>query len=180
MENLSLHILDIAENSIRAGAEKIEIKIIENDKKDLLTVRIKDDGEGMDKEALEKAPWGSYDKRSLRNLSKIRAHLLFKYFTRFQDRNVDRYVLSDRARVLVTFKHHDVVSDSLNPGMDLVLCRNLLIYFQKELQEKALRNMHATLNPGGFLILGKTENIPLQMLDHFEVVDLRERIYRKK
>jgi chemotaxis methyl-accepting protein methylase len=88
--------------------------------------------------------------------------------------------VSDEARALVTFKRHDVLSGSLNPSVDLVLCRNLLIYFQKELQERALRHLHASLNPGGFLILGKTETITPQMLDYFEVVDLRERIYRKK
>ncbi len=88
--------------------------------------------------------------------------------------------MSDEARALVTFKRHDVLSGSLDPHVDLVLCRNLLIYFQKELQEKALCNLHAALNPGGFLILGKTETITPQMLDYFEVVDLRERIYRKK
>ena len=134
----------------------------------------------IDNDALEKAPWGSYDRKALANLSKMRAHLLFKYFTRLQDKNVDRYVLSDKARVLVTFKHHDVISNSLNPGMDLILCRNLLIYFQKELQEKAISNLYHALNPGGFLILGKTENIPLQIIDYFDVVDLRERTYRKK
>jgi len=48
-----LHILDIVENSIRAYAKKIEIKIIEEKKKDLLTIEIIDDGKGMDEEALK-------------------------------------------------------------------------------------------------------------------------------
>jgi chemotaxis methyl-accepting protein methylase len=89
-------------------------------------------------------------------------------------------VISDRARSFVTFKYHDVLSGSVNLGMDLVLCRNLLIYFEKEHQETALRNIHHDLNPDGFLVLGKTENIARGMLDYFEVVDLRERIYRKR
>jgi chemotaxis protein methyltransferase CheR len=89
-------------------------------------------------------------------------------------------VVSDRVRVLVSFKHHDVISGIQKRGMDLVLCRNLLIYFQKELQEKTLHNLHTALNPGGFLILGKTETITKQMKDYFEVVDLTERIYRKE
>jgi len=131
----------------------------------------------IDKDALEKAPWGSYDRGGL---GKMAAHLLFKYFTRFQDGNVDRYTVNDQVRFLVTFNLHDVISDKVISGMDLVLCRNLLIYFQKELQEKALRNLYASLNPGGFLILGKTESIPPQMIDYFEVIDLRERIYRKQ
>ncbi len=130
-------------------------------------------GTDIDKDALEKAPWGSYDKRTLRKLA---PHLLFKYFTRFQD----RYVLSDRVRILVSFEYHDIVSGFPKRGMDLVLCRNLLIYFEKELQEKVLHNLHSALNPGGFLILGKTETMTEQMREYFEVVDLKERIYRKE
>ncbi len=130
-------------------------------------------GTDIDKDALEKAPWGSYDRRALR---KMGPHLLFKYFTRFQD----RYVVSDPVRVLVSFKHHDVISGIQKRSMDLVLCRNLLIYFEKELQEQVLLKLHTALNPGGFLILGKTETITEQMRDYFEVVDLKERIYRKE
>lgn len=55
MEELSLHILDIVENSIRAGASKIEIKIGEDEKRDLLSIMIKDNGQGMDEETLQRA-----------------------------------------------------------------------------------------------------------------------------
>lgn len=55
MEDLSLHILDIAENSIAAQARKIEIRIEEDQEKDLLTVEISDDGKGMDEQMLTKA-----------------------------------------------------------------------------------------------------------------------------
>jgi len=54
VEDISLHILDIVENSIRARASKINIKIVEDTKEDLLTVEIKDNGNGMDKETLNK------------------------------------------------------------------------------------------------------------------------------
>ena len=55
MEDLSLHILDIAENSIAAEAKRIEIIIDEDNDKDLLTIEIKDDGRGMDQKSLKKA-----------------------------------------------------------------------------------------------------------------------------
>ena len=55
MEDLSLHTLDVAENAIRAGAGKIEIGIFEDIEGNLLSIRIKDDGVGMDEETLEKA-----------------------------------------------------------------------------------------------------------------------------
>lgn len=55
MQDLSLHILDVVENSIDAGAKRVEITIDENTKKNLLIVKIKDDGEGMNKKTLAKA-----------------------------------------------------------------------------------------------------------------------------
>jgi signal transduction histidine kinase len=54
MEDLSLHILDIAENSISASAKRIEIRIDEDEVKDLLTIEIKDDGKGMDEQTQQK------------------------------------------------------------------------------------------------------------------------------
>lgn len=54
MQDFSLHILDIAENSIGAGAKLIEIKIVEDIKKDVLTIEIKDDGKGMSEEMVSK------------------------------------------------------------------------------------------------------------------------------
>jgi anti-sigma regulatory factor (Ser/Thr protein kinase) len=53
MKDLSLHILDIAENSINAGAKNIEITIVENEKRDLLTLEIKDDGRGINSHILQ-------------------------------------------------------------------------------------------------------------------------------
>jgi anti-sigma regulatory factor (Ser/Thr protein kinase) len=55
MEDLSLHILDIAENSIEAQAKKIKIKVVEDGKKDILSLEIADNGKGMDRETLKKA-----------------------------------------------------------------------------------------------------------------------------
>lgn len=55
MEDLSLHILDIAENSIAAMARRIEIRIDEDQANDLVTIEIKDDGNGMDEQTLKKA-----------------------------------------------------------------------------------------------------------------------------
>ena len=54
MEDISLHILDIAENSVAAGADMIEIKIVEDKEKDLLTVEINDNGVGMEEETVKK------------------------------------------------------------------------------------------------------------------------------
>jgi signal transduction histidine kinase len=55
MEDLSLHILDVAENSISGSAKRIEIRINEDQEKDVLTIEIKDDGKGMDEQMRQKA-----------------------------------------------------------------------------------------------------------------------------
>ncbi len=55
MEDLSLHVLDIAENSVAAGARRVDIRITEDEDQDLLRIEIMDDGEGMDPEAVKKA-----------------------------------------------------------------------------------------------------------------------------
>lgn len=55
MEDLSLHILDIVENSLRANAKNIQIKLTQSREKDLLIVEVRDDGEGMDEETLKQA-----------------------------------------------------------------------------------------------------------------------------
>ncbi len=127
----------------------------------------------IDKSSLEKAQWASYDREALK---KVKPHILFKYFTRFQD----NYIVNDIVRDLVRFRHHDLILDGQKFNTDLVLCRNLLIYFEKALQEKALRNLYNAMNVGGFLILGKTETIPSNITDLFHVVDLKERVYMKR
>ncbi len=66
MEDLSLHILDIAENSVAARADKIEIRISEDKKKDLLSVEIIDNGIGMDKETRKKALDPFYTTKTVR------------------------------------------------------------------------------------------------------------------
>ncbi len=68
MEDLSLHILDVAENSITAGADRIEIRIIEDIRANLLSIEIKDNGRGMDKELLEHACDPFYTTRTTRRV----------------------------------------------------------------------------------------------------------------
>jgi len=68
LEDLSLHILDIAENSVRAGADLIQITIDEDIEKDILTIEIEDNGEGMDEETLEKVTDPFFTSKTLRKV----------------------------------------------------------------------------------------------------------------
>ncbi|MEE9167900.1 MAG: protein-glutamate O-methyltransferase CheR [Candidatus Neomarinimicrobiota bacterium] len=130
-------------------------------------------GTDIDQNALEQAAWSSYESKAL---GKMKPHLLYKYFTRFDD----DYIVNDRVRALVTFRYHDVVSGNPMSEVDLVLCRNLLIYFERELQEEALYNIHSAMKSDGLLILGMTETLPVPMVDYFEAIDPIIRAYVKK
>ena len=68
MEDLSLHILDIAENSIGAGAKRVEIRIVEDLDKDIFSLEIKDNGRGMSQEILKKATDPFYTTRTTRRV----------------------------------------------------------------------------------------------------------------
>ena len=68
MEDLSLHILDIVENSIRAKASRIEIEVVEDIGKDLLTIEIKDNGQGIDEETIKKVLDPFYTTRTTRKV----------------------------------------------------------------------------------------------------------------
>jgi len=82
-------------------------------------------------------------------------------------------------RSMVNFVHHDLLGEKPLKNMDLVLCRNLMIYFPKEAQVVALRKFHEALKEGRYLVIGKTEHIPLEVKDLFRPIDLRSRIFRK-
>ena len=62
----------------------------------------------------------------------------------------------------------------------LVLCRNVLIYFERHAQEDLLRRIHESLASGGILVLGKVETIMGDLRSLYDPVDTRERIYRRR
>jgi two-component system CheB/CheR fusion protein len=88
--------------------------------------------------------------------------------------SVHGYQLERRIRERVVFARHDLLRDPLFLNIDLISCRNLLIYLQPHLQEEVIRKFHHALNPGGVLFLGRSENIDSE---GFAVIDRRWRIF---
>ena len=82
-------------------------------------------------------------------------------------------------RNLVTFGVHDIVCNIHLSHMDIILCRNLLIYFEKDLQEKVFEKLYYSLNKGGFMILGKSEVVPPLFRERFREIARKEKIYQK-
>jgi len=127
----------------------------------------------LDRNMIVKANEGLYGKKSLKNLP---PSMTEKYFTKEDDKT---YRLSDRIKEMVTFKHKDILDDIIIPGQDLILCRNILIYFPSNQQEIILNKLSTSLREGGFLILGKVEALMYKSRNLFKVKSPKERIYRK-
>jgi chemotaxis methyl-accepting protein methylase len=81
---------------------------------------------------------------------------------------------------LVRFERRDLLNEPPPPGLhDLIVCRNVLIYFDRETQERLFENFHRALAPGGFLVLGKVETLLGQARARFTPIDARERIFQR-
>jgi chemotaxis protein methyltransferase CheR len=81
---------------------------------------------------------------------------------------------------LVTFARCDVLQTPAAEGeYHLIVCRNVVIYFEREAQEKLFHDLHRALAPGGFLVLGKVETLLGDVRSLFTPVNARERIFRK-
>ena len=83
-------------------------------------------------------------------------------------------------RALVRFSRLDLLHEAPPPGPHhLILCRNVLIYFDRDSQERLFTAFHDALAPGGFLVLGKVETLLGEARRRFTAVDARERIFQK-
>lgn len=93
----------------------------------------------------------------------------------------DHVVIKRSLKEQVLFSSHNLVTDGVFGEMNVIFCRNVLIYFNRELQSRVLKLFRDSLCPGGFLCLGSKENLKFsEVANDFEVVAEREKIYRKK
>ena len=128
-------------------------------------------GSDVNKESIDFASRGCYP-------NSIREHvpidLLEKYFVR--DEN--KYRVSAQLRKTVVFSHHDLLKDPPFGKLDLICCRNMLIYVSVDLQKRILSIFNFSLNVGGFLFLGPSENIGI-LKDSTVEVSKKWKIYKK-
>lgn len=93
----------------------------------------------------------------------------------------NRAKVSDELRKRITFSNHNLVSDGVFAEMHLIVCQNVLIYFNRSLQNRVLRLFADSLCHQGFLCLGERETLDFTAVsDQFELVYPKARIYRKK
>jgi two-component system CheB/CheR fusion protein len=134
--------------------------------------RVKIYGTDVDDEALRDARIGLYSAKALEALS---ADLRDKYF----EQNGTQFSFRPDLRRRVIFGRHDITRDAPISRLDLLVCRNTLMYFNVETQSQVIDRFHFALRERGYLFLGKAEML-LSDGERFEVVSMRQRIFRRR
>jgi two-component system CheB/CheR fusion protein len=151
-------------------AYSIAILLLEEAAKHELRPAIQVFGSDLDSRALAAAREGRYPTAIETDVNEER---LRRYFTR----EGDAYRVRQELRDIVLFAIHDLLKDPPFSHVDLISCRNVLIYLDRDLQEQVCGTFHYALSPGGFLMLGASETA-----DHppglFRLVDHSARIYQ--
>ncbi len=135
-------------------------------------IRFKIFATDIDKAALEKATQGIYPLTINKNINPER---LERYFVRKD--NCLQVIRKLREKLL--FAPHDLTKDAGFTRMNLISCRNVLIYLQSDLQQKVLRNLHFSLASKGFLFLGEAESLGY-IEPEFQDLDTKNKIYQKR
>ena len=133
--------------------------------------RVKIYATDIDDDALTQARAASYSARDVQNLAPA---LLAKYF----DREGERYVFHKDLRRALIFGRHDLLQDAPISRIDLLVCRNTVMYFNAEVQAGILSRFHFAIRDGGYLFLGKAEMI-FSHAGLFIPLDLRRRVFVK-
>lgn len=106
----------------------------------------------LDVEMLAKAKEGAYQANELKTIAPAR---LNKYFKQANN----NYIIKDEIKSRIEFARHNLLLDKFDTGFDLILCRNVVIYFTEEAKDGLYRRFLAALKPGGVLFVGGTEAI---------------------
>ena len=152
-------------------AYSIAILLMEYARKEGVELNAKVFATDIYRPALERAGRGVYDEATVNSLG---PELLERYF----DVSGDHYVVKPQLRRFVVFSAHNLLKDPPFTRIDVVSCRNLLIYFDEVAQRMALMLFHFALDRNGILFLGPSETVS-ELADEFGVVDQHWRIFRK-
>ncbi|EPZ42666.1 CheR family methyltransferase [Alicyclobacillus acidoterrestris] len=104
----------------------------------------------IDERVLQRAEEGIYAEPQIRGIDQ---NLLDRYFLR----EADMYRIREQVRKQVQFVKHNLLVDDYPQGLDLIVCRNVLIYFTDQTKQQILERFCSALNPGGILFVGSTE-----------------------
>lgn len=133
-------------------------------------------------EVLHRAQKANYSVKSLATFDKnYELSGGLKSFSHYYEVENENIILDPTLQKNITFANHNLVTDGIFSEMHLILCRNVLIYFDKTLQDRVLKLLANSLIQLGFLCLGNKESLIFSSVaSHFSEFDVKERIYQKK
>ena len=126
----------------------------------------------VDLQCVETAGIGQYPESAAAELSPER---LERFFTK----KGDTFLIKNELRQCVVFARHNLLADPPFTKMDLVTCRNTLIYFKSVAQERALRSLQYAINQGGALLLGSSESLAA-MTEGLQTINAKHKLFRRK
>ncbi|WP_027633886.1 CheR family methyltransferase [Clostridium hydrogeniformans] len=106
----------------------------------------------IDNTIINKAKMGEYSNSEVRNVKK---DYMNKYFTLKND----KYFIDNKIKNMVTFKKHDLILDRYENDFDIIVCRNVVIYFNTDIKNEIYKKFSNSLKSGGLLFVGATESI---------------------
>ncbi len=156
------------------GEEVFSIAILMREHMDTVSAvpRVQIFATDIDDQALAVARAGRYPEALLDSVSEARRKRFFTHEN-------GSYLLTKDVRDLCIFSPHSVIRDPPFSRLDLVSCRNLLIYFGPDVQNQVIPTFHYALRPGGYLFLGTSENVT-QFGDLFTPIDKKYRVFRSR
>lgn len=125
----------------------------------------------IDRQVLEKAKMGLYSAKSVAGLPK-------EYVTKFMTKIGDSYKVNDEVKKCVDFKQHNLLKDPYPKDCDLIVCRNVLIYFTEEAKDQIYKNFNLSLKNNGILFVGSTEQIIMSV--KYKLNPLKTFFYKKE
>ena len=136
----------------------------------------------IDERVLKDAKRGIFDLKKMRDFTgNFQLGGGVESFSDYFTSRYDHAKISDQLKAQIVFFNHNLVTDSIFNEIDLILCRNVLIYFGAELQERVFKLFWESLSPGGILCLGSKESLMFSAYaEKFEVLDAKHKIYIKK
>lgn len=125
---------------------------------------------------LKTAQKGEYEAKKLDKISK---RLVEKYFTRISDKEAKRYRVKDQIKELIRFSWLNLSTPPfpMRGPLDVIFCRNVMIYFDNDVRQRLLNEMYRLLKPGGLLMVGHAESLS-GLMSSFKTV--RPSVYRKQ
>jgi len=126
----------------------------------------------IDKAALEQANVGEYNISVIEDIPK---DILERYFRTTSE---NKFKIAQKIRDMVVFAYHNILKDPPFTKIDLISCRNMLIYVEAEVQKKIMALFHYALNDNGYLFLGSSETLGNYKVPEIEIIDKRNKIYQ--